>query len=63
MAQAKCRWGAGGDASITGGYHIVLTVSDVDRSAQWYCSLLNMQWQKELSPRGITFAPITGDGH
>jgi Glyoxalase/Bleomycin resistance protein/Dioxygenase superfamily len=37
--------------SITGGYHIALTVSDADRSAEWYCSLLNMQWQKELLTR------------
>ena len=29
--------------SITGGHHIALTVSDADRSAEWYCSLLNMQ--------------------
>jgi catechol 2,3-dioxygenase-like lactoylglutathione lyase family enzyme len=49
--------------SITGGHHIALTVSDADRSAEWYCSLLIMQWQKELSSRGITFTPITRDGH
>lgn len=29
--------------SITGCHHISLTVSDVDRSAEWYTSLLNMQ--------------------
>ena len=29
--------------SITGGHHIALTVSDADRSAEWYCNLLNMQ--------------------
>jgi glyoxylase I family protein len=29
--------------SITGGHHVALTVSDVDRSAEWYCTLLNMQ--------------------
>jgi glyoxylase I family protein len=29
--------------SITGGHHVALTVSDADRSAEWYCSLLNMQ--------------------
>ena len=29
--------------SITGGHHIALTVSDADRSAEWYCGLLNMQ--------------------
>jgi glyoxylase I family protein len=29
--------------SITGGHHVALTVSDADRSADWYCSLLNMQ--------------------
>ena len=29
--------------SITGGHHIALTVSDVNRSAEWYSSLLNMQ--------------------
>ena len=29
--------------SITGGHHIALTVSDADRSAQWYCDLLGMQ--------------------
>jgi glyoxylase I family protein len=43
MAQAKCRWGAAAMPSITGGHHIALTVSDADRSAEWYCSLLNMQ--------------------
>ena len=31
---------------------------DATRSAEWYCSLLNMRWQKELSSRGITFTPI-----
>jgi glyoxylase I family protein len=29
--------------SITGCHHLALTVSDADRSAEWYCSLLNMQ--------------------
>lgn len=29
--------------SITGGHHVALTVSDADRSAEWYCSLLNME--------------------
>jgi glyoxylase I family protein len=29
--------------SITGGHHVALTVRDADRSAEWYCSLLNMQ--------------------
>jgi glyoxylase I family protein len=29
--------------SITGGHHVALTVSDADRSAEWYCSLLDMQ--------------------
>jgi len=29
--------------SITGGHHVALTVSDADRSAEWYCTLLNMQ--------------------
>ena len=29
-------------ASITGCHHMALTVSDADRSAEWYSSLLNM---------------------
>jgi glyoxylase I family protein len=29
--------------SISGGHHIALTVTDADRSAQWYCDLLGMQ--------------------
>jgi len=29
--------------SITGGHHVALTVSDADRSAEWYCGLLGMQ--------------------
>lgn len=29
-------------ATITGGHHVAFTVSDVDRSAQWYCDLLDM---------------------
>ena len=29
--------------TITGGHHIALTVSDADRSAEWYCDLLSMQ--------------------
>jgi glyoxylase I family protein len=29
--------------SITGCHHAALTVSDADRSAEWYCSLLNMK--------------------
>jgi len=29
--------------SITGGHHVALTVSDADRSAEWYGTLLNMQ--------------------
>ncbi|MBV9092413.1 MAG: VOC family protein [Streptosporangiaceae bacterium] len=29
--------------SITGGHHVALTVTDADRSAEWYGSLLNMQ--------------------
>ena len=49
--------------SITGGYRIALTVSDADGAWSGYGSLLNMQWQKELSSRGITYTPITGDGH
>ena len=28
--------------SITGGHHIALTVTDADRSADWYCGLLGM---------------------
>jgi len=28
--------------SITGGHHIALTVTDADRSAEWYCGLLGM---------------------
>ena len=49
--------------SITDGYHIALRVSHANRSAEWYCSPLNMPWQEELSSRGITFTPITEDGH
>lgn len=30
-------------ASITGAHHIALTVSDADRSAEWYGDLLRMQ--------------------
>jgi glyoxylase I family protein len=30
-------------AAISGGHHIALTVSDVERSTQWYCDLLGMQ--------------------
>jgi len=29
--------------TITGGHHIAMTVTDADRSAEWYCDLLNMQ--------------------
>jgi len=29
--------------TITGGHHMALTVSDADRSAQWYADLLGMQ--------------------
>ncbi|HEY7438377.1 MAG TPA: VOC family protein [Acidimicrobiia bacterium] len=29
--------------SITGTHHAAFTVSDVERSADWYCSLLGMQ--------------------
>ena len=29
--------------SITGGHHVALTVSDVHRSAEWYCDLLGLQ--------------------
>ena len=29
-------------ASITGGHHIALTVTDAERSAEWYSSLLGM---------------------
>ena len=29
--------------SITGGHHIALTVSDAERSAEWYCGLFGMQ--------------------
>ena len=29
--------------SITGCHHVALTVTDADRSAEWYCNLLNMQ--------------------
>ena len=30
-------------ATIAGAHHIAFTVSDVDRSAAWYCDLLGMQ--------------------
>ncbi|MEY2423094.1 MAG: Glyoxalase/Bleomycin resistance protein/Dioxygenase superfamily [Acidimicrobiaceae bacterium] len=30
-------------ATITGAHHIALTVTDVERSAQWYQELLGMQ--------------------
>ena len=30
-------------AAISGGHHIALTVSDVERSTQWYCDLLGLQ--------------------
>ncbi len=29
-------------ATITGGHHIALTVTDLDRSTAWYCDLLGM---------------------
>jgi len=29
--------------SITGAHHVALTVSDVHRSAEWYCDLLGLQ--------------------
>jgi len=30
-------------AEITGGHHLAFTVTDVTRSAAWYCELLGMQ--------------------
>src|SRR4029077_74892 len=37
-----CFAGEGGMPSITGGHHIALTVTDADRSAEWYSGLLGM---------------------
>jgi len=41
--------------SITGGHHVALTVSDADRSAEWYCSLLNMQVALKVDGEDVKF--------
>ena len=41
-------------ASITGGHHIALTVTDVERSAAWYSDLLGMREVMRASDNDVS---------
>jgi glyoxylase I family protein len=48
--------------SITGGHHVALTVSDADRSAEWYCALLNMQVALTGDSEDVKFRVLADPG-
>jgi catechol 2,3-dioxygenase-like lactoylglutathione lyase family enzyme len=44
--------------SIIGGHHVAVTVSDADRSAEWYCGLLNSQVVREGDNEEVKFRAL-----
>lgn len=49
-------------ASITGGHHVAFTVSDVDRSTDWYRDLLGMQVVFEGDDETVRFKVLAHPG-
>ncbi len=49
-------------ASIAGGHHIALTVSDLDRSVEWYSDLLGMQVVFEGADDAVRFKVLAHPG-
>lgn len=51
--------------SITGCHHVALTVTDADRSAEWYSSLLNMQiaLSHDATMSGSPASRVAPSGH
>jgi len=48
--------------SITGAHHAALTVSDADRSAEWYCGLLDMQVVMTGDDESVKFRVLAHPG-
>ena len=48
--------------STTGPHHIALTVSDPDRSAQWYCDLLDLQVVMTHDDENVRFRVLAHAG-
>ena len=49
-------------ATITGGHHIALTVSDLDRSTHWYSDLLDMEVVFEGEDDTVRFKVLAHGG-